>query len=374
MTLTDTAAQALAGIGGDLVEPPILIPARVPLELSGEAVRNRICTFVDQDGREWALRPDLTLVVAQDEVRARQSGVTGETLRRYRGPVFRLPVLPDAPVEFDQVGLEKFGAANSVTEDAWLFEVLADASVACGVPSGNVCFGDLAVFPAFVDAMDLAPDVTAGLKRAFRQEGGVRAYLSGQERNRSGLSGRLSGMAREDVAAFVDDIFAMTTVRPVGERSADEIVERLFERAQSSEVMLTPAQKTAIEQVLSLNVPMDEAPGALETIARDHQLTGLDDLLQLFAERTGKLVESAHKNLMEGARFATRFGRRFTYYDGFVFEVTAPDASGPISLPFIAGGRYDSLLRDLSGGQVDATAIGGILVPHRLPRTTGAAS
>ena len=374
MSLTETAAQALTGIGGDLIDPPTLIRAKVPLELSGEAVRNRICTFVDQEGREWALRPDLTLVVAQAEVAARQAGESGETLRRYHGPVFRLPAVPDAPVEFDQVGLEKFGAPNSVEEDAWLFDTLAEASAACGVSAGEVCFGDLSVFPAFVDAMDMSPDVAAGLKRAFRQEGGVRAFLSGQERNRSGLSGRLSGMAREDVAAFVDDIFAMTSVRPVGERSADEIVERLYERAESSGVTLSSAHKTAIEQVLDLNVSLNQAPEALAKIGKANGLDGLDETLSTFAKRTEKLLASAHTQLMGNAKFATRFGRRFTYYDGFVFEVTAIDSVGPVSLPFIAGGRYDSLLRDLSGGQVDATAIGGIIVPDRLPVETGAGS
>ncbi|MEL7539876.1 MAG: ATP phosphoribosyltransferase regulatory subunit [Pseudomonadota bacterium] len=374
MSLTETAAQALSEIGGDLIDPPTLIRAKVPLELSGEAVRSRICTFVDQEGREWALRPDLTLVVAQAEVEARRDGETGETLRRYHGPVFRLPVVPDAPVEFDQVGLEKFGAPNSVQEDAWLFDTLADASVACGVSTGAVCFGDLSIFPAFVDAMDMSPDVAAGLKRAFRQEGGVRAYLSGQDRNRSGLSRRLSGMARDDIAAFVDDIFAMTNIAPVGERGADEIVDRLFERARSSGATLSQAHKTAIEQVLSLNVPLGQAPEALATIGTEHGLAGLDDTLQGFTRRTDALLASPHKDLISTARFATRFGRRFTYYDGFVFEVTASDMAGPISLPFIAGGRYDSLLRDLSNGQVDATAIGGIIVPHRLPLATGAAS
>ena len=91
MTLAEIATKALAGIGGDFVDPPVLIEAKVPLELSGEAVRSRICTFVDQNGREWALRPDLTLVVAQSEVDARSSDKTGETIRRYSGPVFRLP-------------------------------------------------------------------------------------------------------------------------------------------------------------------------------------------------------------------------------------------------------------------------------------------
>ncbi|MEO1187476.1 MAG: ATP phosphoribosyltransferase regulatory subunit [Pseudomonadota bacterium] len=374
MSQTETVAKALARIGGDVIDPPTLIRAKVPLELSGEAVRSRICTFIDQDGREWALRPDLTLVVAQAEVETRQAGGRGETLRRYQGPVFRLPVVPGAPVEFDQVGLEKFGAPNTVDEDVWLFDTLAETSAACGVRTGEVCFGDLSIFPAFVDAMDMSADVAAGLKRAFRQEGGVRAFLSGQARRRSGLSRRLAGMDREDIAAFVDDIFAMTGVRPVGERSADEVVDRLFERAQSSGAILSPALKTAIEQVLSLNLPLEQAPAALIKICDDHQLDGLDEVLNAVTQRTEKLLTGPHGDMMQSARFATRFGRRFTYYDGFVFEVTETGATGPVSLPFIAGGRYDSLLRDLSSGLVDATAIGGIIVPHRLPRETGAAS
>ncbi len=74
MSLTQKALEALASFGADRVDPPISIEAKVPLELSGEAVRIRICTFFDQAGLEWALRPDLTLAVAQDEVTARRGG------------------------------------------------------------------------------------------------------------------------------------------------------------------------------------------------------------------------------------------------------------------------------------------------------------
>ncbi|MEM1148095.1 MAG: ATP phosphoribosyltransferase regulatory subunit, partial [Pseudomonadota bacterium] len=94
MTLADCVADALAQSGGDRVEPNVLIEARVPLELSGEAVRSRICTFVDDNGVEWALRPDLTLPVALAEIAERRSGDRPEAIRHYRGPVFRLPALP----------------------------------------------------------------------------------------------------------------------------------------------------------------------------------------------------------------------------------------------------------------------------------------
>ena len=133
---------------------------------------------------------------------------------------------------------------------------------------------------------------------------------------------------------------------------------------------MATAEKSVIERVLSLDLPIAEAPGALAAIASDHKLSGLDDKLEQFKVRTEALGASAHKSVMEGARFATRFGRRFTYYDGFVFEVVADAAA---NAPFIAGGRYDSLLRDLSAGEVDATGLGGIVIPHRMPTKMGAA-
>lgn len=374
MSMIDRAVQALAGSGGDVVEPPVLVRAKVPLELSGETVRSRICTFIDQEAREWALRPDFTLVVAQDEVEARRSGVSGETVRRYAGPVFRLPGRPNAPVEYDQVGVEKFGAQSDVDSDVWLFETLISATKVCGVSAGRTQFGDLSVFPAFVDAMGVSPDIAAGLKRAFRQEGGVRAFISGQTQSQTGMGQRLAGMSKEDVAAFVDDIFAMTNVRPVGSRGADEIAERLYARSQSSGGALSDEQKQILDSVLSLDVPLADAAPALSQIARDHSLTGLDEALAALSMRAEKLLAIQEDGFLRDARFATRFGRRFTYYDGFVFEITDAGSDDRAIYPFVAGGRYDSLLSDLSNGEVEATGLGGIIVPHRLPAETGARS
>lgn len=374
MTGTDRAVAALVSAGGDLVDPPVLIRAKVPLELSGEAVRNRICTFVDPEGREWALRPDMTLVIAQAEVAARHGNQTEETIRRYAGPVFRMPATPSSPVEYDQVGLEKFGAPSDVEQDVWLFDTLISACQDCGVTEGRTQFGDLSIFPAFVDAIDLSPDVAAGLKRAFRQEGGVRAYLSGQAQNQSGLSSRLSGMSRDEIAAFTDDIFAMTNIQPVGTRGADEIVERLFERSHAKGATVSDAHRGLLEQILALDVPLAEAVDALQALARAHQLKGLDDILAKFRARADALLATAHANFLKSARFATRFGRRFTYYDGFVFEVTQTGTAPQSNFPFLAGGRYDSLLSDLSNGAVEATGLGGIVVPHLLPNASGGES
>lgn len=374
MKTAETAMTALAAQGGDFVEPARLIEASVPLELSGEAVRSRICTFVDGQATEWALRPDLTLPVAQAECELRREKDLGETCRRYRGPVFRLPAIEDDPIEYEQVGLERFGAPSDVEHDVWLFQTLIEASEACGVDAGHTCFGDLSIFPAFVDALGFPADVSAGLKRAFRQEGGVRAYLSGQKRNQSGLPARVSGMNRTEIAAFVEDIFAMTGVRPVGNRSADEIVERLHARSSiSASFEISSEQSELLERVLTLDVAYAEAPSALQSIAKDGGLSGVERTLDRFDERTQRLL-ALTSAFTQTAQFATRFGRRFTYYDGFVFEIAASGDATAMQRPFVAGGRYDSLLSDLSKGEVAATALGGIIIPHRVETVFGGGS
>lgn len=373
MTLADRIADALAQSGGDPVEPNVLIEARVPLELSGEAVRSRICTFVDDHGVEWALRPDLTLPVALAEIADRRGGDRPEAIRHYRGRVFRLPALPSEPVEYEQIGLERFGAPRDVAQDLWLFRTLTDACQACGVTSGYTRFGDLAMFPAFVDALGFPEDVSAGLKRAFRQEGGVRAYLDGQDQNRQGFAARVAGLPREDIAVFLEDIFAMTGVRPVGERTTDEIVERLYARSRTgAQFTVSPEQIDLLEQVRLLDVPFADAPKAFAEIVAQGGLSGLQNKLDQFAARTEQLHASAPPTMLEAAQFATRFGRRFTYYDGFVFEITSDASEAAMKRPFVVGGRYDALLADLSGGAVSTTALGGVIMPHRLAAMPGA--
>ena len=52
-------------------------------------------------------------------------------------------------------------------------------------------------------------------------------------------------------------------------------------------------------------------------------------------------------------RFTAHFGRNMEYYTGFVFELWARDAEGPVQVA--GGGRYDTLMQMLGArGPVDA--------------------
>ena len=84
-----------------------------------------------------------------------------------------------------------------------------------------------------------------------------------------------------------------------------------------------------------------------------------------FAARVGKIMALV-PNARHTAEFRSGFARRFTYYDGFVFEVLA-DRLSPAQ-PVAAGGRYDGLISGLSSGRVSATGIGGVVRPDRMLR------
>ncbi|MEQ9315638.1 MAG: ATP phosphoribosyltransferase regulatory subunit, partial [Henriciella sp.] len=222
-----------ARLGGDLVDPPIIMPANQPLELSGEAVRARLCVFTGENGEECALRPDLTLplAIAQAEL-----GVSAETVKRYAARAFRLPVVAGDPMEFTQIGFERYGAPSTPDVDAESFALVCGAAASAGVSESETRLGDLSIFPAFVDALGLAPGLAEALKRAFRQAGGVSALLAAKpSKPVHGLAARLKGASAEEAKAIVSDIFALSGIQAQGTRTLDEIVEGLLAQAADAE-------------------------------------------------------------------------------------------------------------------------------------------
>ena len=106
MTGTYEALRRLfAQAGYVFVEPPIVHPASVFVELAGEDLRRRLYLTNAADGTELALRPDYTIPVCLHHLS------TGAAKRKagyaYLGPVFRHR--RDEPGEFLQAGIGSLG-------------------------------------------------------------------------------------------------------------------------------------------------------------------------------------------------------------------------------------------------------------------------
>lgn len=363
-TVRETVGAVLDALGGELIDPPATMPAHLPLELSGEAVRPRLCVFSDGDGAEVALRPDLTLPVALIERDRRAAGDTGERAYTYDARAFRLPAGPGEPVEFTQCGFERYGAPSGIAHDVAAFRDVMAAIEAVGAPIGSVRLGDLGVFTAFVDALDLPGAVAGSLKRAFRQQGGVLRLLSADPAAAptSALAARLAGLSTDEAEAIINDVLTLSGVRAVGMRTPGEIAERLIAKGNEGAANGIPAAASAVlGELIAINAAPADALTALEGLVKTHKLDGARRAVDALGERMDGLAALCDRALCS---FDTTFGRRFTYYDGFVFEVFGPGE--PRWRPFGAGGRYDSLLGALSDGNINASGIGGVVRPERL--------
>ena len=136
--------------GATWVQPPVLQPLSLVLDLAGEALRSRLFVLQAAGGDEVCLRPDFTTPVARLHL---ASGASAGDYA-YEGLVFRAST--DEPEEILQVGIERFAPdVDRVEADAGLVDIIWRAALAGGRGDLSLRLGDAGLFPAFVDTLGL---------------------------------------------------------------------------------------------------------------------------------------------------------------------------------------------------------------------------
>jgi hypothetical protein len=153
------------GAGYDRVEPAVLQPADIFLDLSGEDLRRRMFVTADASGADLALRPEYTIPVARDYLAAAPDGASAALA--YCGPVFRQRVGETG--EFAQAGIESFGRDDAPAADAEILALAIEAVAAAGVGQPEIRLGDVGLFTAVLDALGLPSPLARRLRRAFAQ-------------------------------------------------------------------------------------------------------------------------------------------------------------------------------------------------------------
>jgi ATP phosphoribosyltransferase regulatory subunit len=363
---TDARAEALAGAyeraGYARVAPAMLQPAEPFLDLSGEDIRKRMYLTTAPGGAEYCLRPDLTIPVARDYL-ASPLAVKAASFC-YLGPVFRHRA--DGPAEFLQLGIESFGRDDRAAADAEMLALALDATAHYGVTKPTVQIGDVALFAALIEALDLAPAWKRRLIKDFNRKANLAQDLDrlvlGGTNERPEYQGVLAALAGSDpkgAHALVTDLLSIAGISAVGGRSVAEIADRFLEQAAlGASARLPQDVRALIERFLGVSGDPDNAAAELRKLAKDAGMA-IEPALDLFENRTGFFA--ARGVNVENIRFATAFGRGFDYYTGFVFELTATGTADTL----VAGGRYDGLLSRL-GSVTAIPAVGFAAYVERL--------
>ena len=349
------------------VEPPILQPAELFLDRSGEEIRRRTYVLTDPTGEELCLRPDLTIPVCRMHLK---HGARFPARLCYHGPAFRLqPNEPQRPSQFLQTGVECLGVAKRETADIEVLGLAVEGVRSAGLEDFSVQVGDLGLFAGLVDALEIPAQWRGRLKRHFWRPDYFRELLARLSNGASvpgesylaHLGTAEEGEARAALSGLMELLTGASHNSALGGRTREEIVERLMEQAaEAASLRLDKKSVALIEQVLSVSGPAERSLGAIRAHMKKHRIA-LDAPLRLMESRIASLAKLG----LFGKRvnFAARFGRNMEYYTGFVFELWARDKEGPVQVA--GGGRYDTLLKTL-GAAKEIPAVGCAIRDERV--------
>jgi ATP phosphoribosyltransferase regulatory subunit len=353
-TWADNLLQSFAQAGYVHAEPPILQPADPFLDLSGEDIRKSLYLTTDATGEELCLRPDLTIPVARDYLASPRAGQPAGF--SYLGPVFRYR--SGKKSEFLQAGIESFGRQDSAAADAEMLALALQAASAFGLNDVEIRTGDVALFNALIDALDLYPVWRRRLIKDFNRKISLTDDIerltlktAPGRHEYEGVLAALAGSDRKAALALVTDLMSIAGTTNVGGRSVAEIADRFLEQATLKAGALPRDAIGIIKRFLAIAGEPDGAVKQLRALASDAKLNITAAIDQL-ESRVGFMAKRGIDT--RKTRFSTSFGRGLDYYTGFEFEL---HHKGNGSEPLVAGGRYDGLMTQL-GSAAPIPAVG----------------
>ncbi|MGY4257041.1 ATP phosphoribosyltransferase regulatory subunit [Bradyrhizobium sp. USDA 4516] len=340
----DALLASFAQAGYQRSEPAILQPAEPFLDLSGEDIRKSLYLTTDPSGEELCLRPDLTIPVARDYLASARAGQPAGF--SYLGPVFRYR--GGAPSQFLQAGIESFGRQDRAAADAEMLALALEATTAFGLKDVEIRTGDVALFNALIDALDLYPVWRRRLIKDFNRKVSLTDDIeqltlkTAPGRNEyEGVLAALAGSDRKAALALVTDLMSIAGTTNVGGRTVAEIADRFLEQSTLKGGALPRDAVATIKRFLAIAGDPDDAVAQLRALAGDAQLN-LAVAIDQLESRIGFMA--ARGIDIRKTRFSTAFGRGLDYYTGFEFEL---HARGNGAEPLVAGGRYDGLMTQL---------------------------
>ena len=350
----DSLLQSFARAGYVHAEPDILQPADPFLDLSGEDIRKSLYLTTDATGEELCLRPDLTIPVARDYLASNRAGQPAGF--SYLGPVFRYRAGKKS--QFLQAGIESFGRQDRPAADAEMLALALQAAGAFGIDDVEIRTGDVALFNALIDALDLYPVWRRRLIKDFNRKISLTDDIerltlktAPGSNEYEGVLAALAGSDRKAALALVTDLMSIAGTTNVGGRSVAEIADRFLEQATLKAGALPRDAIGIIKRFLAIAGEPEGAVKQLRALASDAKLN-ITAAIDQFESRVGFMAKRGIDT--RTTRFSTSFGRGLDYYTGFEFEL---HHRGNGAEPLVAGGRYDSLMTQL-GSATPIPAVG----------------
>jgi len=178
--LSENILKSLKSSGFDYIDLDTVIPTNLILERSGETFRSLIFSFMDQNGKEICLRPDLTIascIKYLNQKKKRSSKVF------YNGQAFRKVQKKNEKIIRDQIGFEIIGSKDEKRDDKQIINTGIKVLNKFKYKSGSITIGNVEIFHLLINKLDIPKRWKLRLQRHFWREAYFNELLRRLETN-----------------------------------------------------------------------------------------------------------------------------------------------------------------------------------------------
>ncbi len=341
--LSEKILKSVKGKGFKYIKLPSVIETNHIVQRSGENIRKFIFSFVDQNGTELCLRPDLTIVSC---LRYLENHLKGKEKIFYTGQAYRKSENKKDSIIRNQIGFEIIGSKDEKKDDKEILNTSLDTLKNFKYSSGTVTIGNVEIFNLLISKLDIPKRWKLRLSRHFWQEDYFNDLLKRLETN-------------SDVDPTIVEVDKKRYLRMlksnqnylIANRTTQEILER-FDKKIKDPRRTKKGKNIAkiIKEFLKIKCPINKAAKELNKFFKKNRIN-------LVVEQK-YFPTDKNKIFKLNVIFSSTFGRQLEYYTGMVFKIDIKSNSKIINC--CNGGRYDNLISDL-GSKKKIPAVGAAL-------------
>jgi ATP phosphoribosyltransferase regulatory subunit len=341
--LSENILRSVKSKGFKYIDLPSVIEANHIVQRSGENFRKFIFSFIDQNGSELCLRPDLTIASC---LRYLENNLKGKEKIFYSGQAYRKSQNKKDSIIRDQVGFEIIGSKDEKNDDKEIINTSLKSLQNIKYTSGILTIGNVEIFNLLISKLDIPKRWKLRLSRHFWREKYFNDLLKRLETN-SDVDPTIVEIDKKRYFKMLKEDLS----KVIAGRSIDEILKRFDNKIRDPRGTKKGENVSKIiKEFLKIKCPINKAASELNKFFKKNKINLVVDQ-KYFPVSENKISKL---NVV----FSASFGRQLEYYTGMVFKIDINSKSKNRNI--INGGRYDKLISDL-GAKKKVAAVGAAL-------------
>ena len=341
--LSEKILRSVRSKGFKYIELESVVEASHIVQRSGENFRKFIFSFIDHNGNELCLRPDLTIASC---LRYLENNLKGKEKIFYSGEAYRKSQNRKDSIIRNQIGFEIIGSKNEKIDDKEIINTAIKSLSNLSYSSGTLKIGNVEIFNLLISKLDIPKRWKLRLSRHFWREKYFNDLLKRLETN-SDVDPTIVEIDKKRYQKMLKN----KQENIVAGRSIAEILKRFNNKIKDPRRAIRGKKASKIiKDFLNINCPINKTAKKLNSFFKKNKINLIIDQ-KYFPISQNKLSKL-------NVEFSASFGRELEYYTGMVFKIDIKNKSKKINI--INGGRYDKLIFDL-GSKKQVPAVGAAL-------------